>query len=167
MEYLPVLYWYLVLCVEANGSDLNLGGCHRVTKEYPLEILLQHLEVGPRGGVDNCLDQSPYRPRSSGSGAGRVTLTLGDVVVHQSALISLLRYEELQISGERSVEAKQLVALTVGQASELLLTNGAAQADVLARLRVASQEKRKECAAPPGVGWEGGGGESREVVRAF
>merc|ERR1719353_267271 len=40
---------------------------------------------------------------------------------------------------ERIVERESL------KASELLLTNGAAQADVLARLRVASQEKRKEC----------------------
>ena len=42
---------------------------------------------------------------------------------------------------ERIVERESL------KASELLLTNGAAQADVLARLKVASQEKRKECAA--------------------
>merc|ERR1719456_985249 len=40
---------------------------------------------------------------------------------------------------ERIIERESL------KASELLLTNGAAQADVLARLKVASQEKRKDC----------------------
>ena len=49
---------------------------------------------------------------------------------------------------ERIVERESL------KASELLLTNGAAQADVLARLRVASQEKRKECATRR-KGWKG------------